>query len=97
MDFFSHPSGRTSRNVIIFGADMSSSTKTKNKKKDILILGKDPTQGLEHTINAEKCIQLIFLEATKNFVWACIMMEQIVIYLLMELKFINLKQKILKL
>ena len=43
-----------SRNVIIFGADMSSSPHIDNKKKDILILGQDPTQGLEHTLTAEK-------------------------------------------
>ena len=30
---FSHPSGETSRNVMIFGADMSSSTKIDNKKR----------------------------------------------------------------
>ena len=41
-------------NVIIFGVDMSSSTKIDNRKKDILILGKGPTQGLEHTLSAEK-------------------------------------------
>ena len=33
---------------------MSSSTKIDNRKKDILILDKDPTQGLEHTLSAEK-------------------------------------------
>ena len=39
-----------SRNVIIFGVDMSSSPHIDNKGKDILILGKDPTQGLgEHS------------------------------------------------
>ena len=31
--FFSHPSGRTGRNVIIFGVDTRSSTKVHNKKK----------------------------------------------------------------
>ena len=31
--FFSHPSGGTGRNVIIFGVDMSSSTKIDNRKK----------------------------------------------------------------
>ena len=51
--FFSHPSGGTGRNVIIFGVDMSSSTKTDNRKKDILILSEGPTQGLEHTLSAE--------------------------------------------
>ena len=33
---------------------MSSSTKIDNRKKDILILRKGPTQGLEHTLSAEK-------------------------------------------
>ena len=33
--FFSHPSGGTSKNVIIFGVDMSSATKIDNRKKDI--------------------------------------------------------------
>ena len=45
-DFFSHPSGGTGKNVIIFGVDMSFSTKIDNRKKAILILGKGPTQGL---------------------------------------------------
>ena len=38
-----------------------------NKKKDILILGKGPTQGLEHTIAAEKCTRLILLWLKKKF------------------------------
>ena len=42
--FFLHPDGETGKNVIIFGADMSSSVHVDNKKKDILILGKGPTQ-----------------------------------------------------
>ena len=57
---------------------MSSSTKIDNRKKDFLILGKGPTQGLENTLQ-KKCIQLILLKITKSFVWACIIMEQIVI------------------
>ena len=52
MDFFSHPSGGTGRNVIIFGVDVSSSTRIDNRKKDILILAKGPTQGLEDTLSA---------------------------------------------
>ena len=66
--FFSHPSGGTGRNVIIFGVDMSLSTKIDNTKKDILILGKGSTQGLEHTLSAEKCIQLILQSIIKSFV-----------------------------
>ena len=42
------------RNVIIFGVGISSSTKIDNMKKGILILGKGPTQGLEHRLIAEK-------------------------------------------
>ena len=33
---------------MIFGVDMSSSAHVDNKEKDILILGKGPTQGFEH-------------------------------------------------
>ena len=64
--FFSHPSGGTGRNVIIFGVDMSSSTKIDNRKKDILILGKGPTQGLEHTLSAEKMYSINFTEKNKK-------------------------------
>ena len=65
--YFCHPSGGTNRNVIIFGVDMSSSTKIDNKKKDILILDKGPTQGLEHTLSAEKMYSINFTENNKNF------------------------------
>ena len=51
---FSFPSGGFDQNIIIFGADMSSSAHIDNKKKDILISEKGPTQGLEHTLTAEK-------------------------------------------
>ena len=33
------------RNLIIFGVDLSTSVHVDNKKKDVLILGGDPTQG----------------------------------------------------
>ena len=43
------------QNVIIFGADMSGSVHANNKTKNILVLGKDFTPGLDHTkIYAEK-------------------------------------------
>ena len=51
---FSFPGTELGKNVIAFGVDMSSSTKIDDKKKDILILGKGPTKGLEHTLSAEK-------------------------------------------
>ena len=47
------------QNIIIFGVDMSFSAHIDNKKKDILILGKGPTQGLEHTLTAKKYTLLI--------------------------------------
>ena len=50
----SFPGSGFGQNVIIFGVDMSSSARIDNKKKDILILEKGPTQGLEHTLTAEK-------------------------------------------
>ena len=56
---FSFPGTRFGQNVLIFGLDMSFSSHIDNKKKDILVLGKGPTQGLEHTLTAEKCILLI--------------------------------------
>ena len=56
---FSFPSNGFGQSVIIFGVDMSSSAHIDNKKNDIIILEKGSTQGLEHTLTAEKCIQLI--------------------------------------
>ena len=45
---------------------MSSFRKIDNRKKYILIFGKGPTQGLKHTISAEKCIQLILQSIIKS-------------------------------
>ena len=55
------------QNVLIFGVDMSSSACNDNKKKDILILGKGPTQGLEHTLTAEKMYSINFTVTKKKF------------------------------
>ena len=76
---------------------MSSSAHIDNKKKDILILGKGPTQGLEHTLTAEKMYSINFTVTRKKSVWAYITMEQVVTCLSMVQKFINLKEKILNL
>ena len=53
-------------NVIIFGVDMNSSTKIDNRKKDIVILGKGPGQGLEHKLSAEKMYSINFTEHNKK-------------------------------
>ena len=51
---------------IIFGVDMSSSSHINNKKKNILGLGKGPTQGLEHTLTAEKIYSINFIVTNKK-------------------------------
>ena len=53
------------RNVTIFGEDMSLSTKI-DRKKDILISGKGPTQGPKHTLSAEKMYSINFTEQNKK-------------------------------
>ena len=63
---FSSPGIGLGRNVIIFGVDMSSSIKIDNRKKDILIFRKGPTQGLEHTLSAEKLYSINFTENNKK-------------------------------
>ena len=45
---------------------MSSSAHIDNKKKDILVLGKGPMQGLEHTFKAEKMYSINFTVTKKN-------------------------------
>ena len=64
---FSFPGTGLGGNVIIFGVDMSSLTKIDKRKKYILILGKDPTQGLEHTLSAEKMYSINFTVTGKKF------------------------------
>ena len=87
------PDNTMGRNVIIFWADMNSSVHIDNKGKDILILGKGITQGLEHTLSGEKLYSINFAQSNRTFYTT---MEQIVIYLLIVQKLLNLKQKILK-
>ena len=55
------------RKVIIFGVDMSSPPHTDDKKKDILILRKDPTQGSKHTLTAEKLYSINFTKKNTKF------------------------------
>ena len=66
---FLFPGGRSGINVIIFGVDMSSSVHVDNNKKDILILGKGPTQGLEHTLTAEKMYSINFTVTKKEILF----------------------------
>ena len=74
---------------------MSSYVHVDNRKKDILILGEGPEEGLTDTaLTAEKGYS--FRNCTEQRKKVCIIMGWIVIYLLTVLKYINLKQEILK-
>ena len=64
---FSFPSGGFGQNELTFGVDMSSFAHIDNKKKDILVLGKGPAQGLEHTLTAEKIYSINFIVTKKKF------------------------------
>ena len=63
---FSFPGGGLGKNVLIFGVDMSSSAYIDNKKKYILVIGNELTQGLKHTLNAEKMYSISFIEPKRN-------------------------------
>ena len=67
---YSHHNGGTGRNVIIFEVDMILYAKIDNRNKYILILNKGPTQGLEHTLSAEKMCSINFTEHNKLFKFA---------------------------
>ena len=57
------------KNFIIFGVDMSSSVHIDNKGKDILILGKGPTQTLDGTkFTAEALNSINFSQSHKRIV-----------------------------
>ena len=64
---FSFTGGGFGQNVLIFGADMSTSIHIGNKKKDILVLGRGPTQGLGSTLTAEKMYSINFTVTKKKF------------------------------
>ena len=66
---FSFLGGRFGQNVLIFGVDMSFSAQTANKKKDILVIGIGPTQGLEHTLTAEKMYTINFTVTKKEILF----------------------------
>ena len=57
------------KNIIIFGADMSSSVHVDNKGKDILILGEGTTQELDDiTLTASAKYPISFTKSNERFV-----------------------------
>ena len=65
---FSFTGSGFDQNVLIFGADMSTSIHIDNEKKDILVLGTGPMQGLESTLTAEKMYSINFTVTKKSSV-----------------------------
>ena len=57
------------KTAIIFGADMSSSVHIDNKGKDILIIGKGTTKGLNNImLTTETQCPINFTQSNKRFV-----------------------------
>ena len=82
------------KNVIIFGADMSSSVHIYNKGQDILILGEGPTQELDDTtLTAEVKCAINFTQSAKRFILS---LHYNGSNLLILQKYISSKQKLLK-
>ena len=78
---FSYTGGSFAQNAIIFGVGMNSPVHANNRTKNILILGKEFTLGLEDTtLYTERKYPSNFSAAKKRF---CIIMGLTVIYLLM--------------
>ena len=73
---------------------MSSSTEIDNREKDILILGKGPTQGLEHAVSAENVYSITFAEHNKKLCLSLHYNGADKLCLLMVKKFISSNQKI---
>ena len=65
---FSLPGGSMGKKIITFGVDMSSSVHIDDNKKDILILGKGPTQGLDDTtLIAEAQYSINFSRSNRKY------------------------------
>ena len=79
-----------SKNATILTVANSSLVNIDNKKKDVSVLGKGLTQGLDDTIIAEAEYSINSSRLEK------IIMEATVFYLIMLKKYINSKQKTLK-
>ena len=94
---FSWSDGSWDKNVFIFGVDSGSSVHADNKKKNILVLGEVPTQGLDNTtITAEAKHPTNFTEAKKRLVLRLNYNGSNSFLFVNAVKCINLKQKIQK-
>ena len=64
---FSFTGGGFGQNVLIFSVDMSTSIHIDDKGKDILVLGRRPTKGLESILTAEEMHSINFTVTKKKF------------------------------
>ena len=70
------------RNVIVFGVDNSSSSQTDNLKHDFVTSGEGDNFKTNGSLGEpEKNLMLILVKQRQSFVWICIIMLIIVIYL----------------
>ena len=90
---FSFPGGGYGQNVLIFGVDMSFSAHIDNKKNRHISIRYSSNTKIRTYFNCSKIYSINFTVTKKKFCICkfCIIMGQIVIYLLMVQKFINLK------
>ena len=72
---------------------MSSLKKIDNRKKNILILGKVPSQGLEHTLSAEKLYSINFTEKNKKICLSLGYNKQNSYFLVNDTEIIKFKSK----
>ena len=85
------------KNVIIYGVDMRPFVYIDNKKKDILILGCGPAQGLDDTtLTAEAQYFISFSRWTRKFCLSLCYNESSNFLFVNATKNIKSKQKILK-
>ena len=95
---FSFSTDGFDKNAIIFGVNMSSSVQVDNKEKYFLIIGEIPTQGLDDTKKtAENKYLIDYTMSRKKFWLRCHYDGETDIYFLMVQKWLNSKQKTLKL
>ena len=86
------------RNVIIFGGDMSSSVHANYKTRNILVLGKDFIQGIDNTTIYEDKLYSINFNVNNKKLCLSLHYNGANSYLFVNgQKFINLKEKILRL
>ena len=93
----SHSNFDFAKNVIIFGVDNSSSVRIDNKRKDILVLGESPMQGLDNTtITAEAKYSINFTISREKICLSPHFNGSSSFLFVNAAKYINSKQKIVK-